>query len=239
MVLYQIEWARLIPIFIAQPLSAVLFIFLAIKTLIRKKDQVSLSLVAFYIISSLSLIINLIYIILTTFMDFQTLLYFLYFLTAYLLIFSSFFLISFLNLLLNVESKFNSRKNLTILIIFGISCLLVLLYPGGITLDPSNNWRPIYSFEFLLVMYTYFTSIVFIPTIVFSVKLYRRFVAKDLKKKFRMLIIGIIEMVAILYGTVLFNTTMNPIIRSIWGILSLIIIISSGILIYVGIGLNL
>ncbi|MHA2429568.1 MAG: hypothetical protein ACXACC_00910 [Promethearchaeota archaeon] len=239
MVLYQIEWARLLPIFIAQPLSAILFVALAIKILIRKRDQVSLSLAAFYSISSLSLIINLIYLILTTFIDFKLLLYFLYFLTAYLLIFSSFFLISFLSLLLNIESKFTSRKNLTILIVFGIACLLILLFPGGITLDSANNWRPIYSFEFLLVMYAFFTSIVFIPTIIFSVKLYRRFEAKNLKKKFRMLIIGIIEMLTLLYGTVLFNTTMNPIIRSFWGILSLIILISSALLIYAGIGLNL
>jgi len=238
MVLYQIEWARLLPIFIAQPLASILFLILAIKIFIRKKDQVSLSLAAFYIISSFSLIINLVYLILTVFIEFQLLLYFLYFLTAYLLIFSSFFLISFLSLLLNVESKFTSLKNLTILIVFGIACLLILFYPGGITLDPSNNWRPIYSLEFLLIMYAFFTSIVFIPTIIFAVKLYRRFEAKNLKRKFRLLIIGIIEMLTLLYGTVLFNTTMNQIIRNFWGILSLIILISSALLIYVGIGLN-
>ncbi|MFW9771897.1 MAG: hypothetical protein ACFFEO_07005 [Candidatus Thorarchaeota archaeon] len=238
MVLYQIEWARFLPIFIAQPLTAILFVTLAIKTLLRKKDQVSLSLAAFYLISSFSLIINLVYLILTIFLEIQLLLYFLYFLTAYLLIFSSFFLISFLSLLLNIESKFNSRKNLAILIAYAIVCLLILLYPEGITLDPSNNWRPIYSFEFLLIMYAFFTSIVFIPTIVFSVKLYRRFEAKNLKRKFRILIIGIIEMLTLLYGTVLFNTTMSVIIRNMWGILSLIILISSALLIYVGIGLN-
>ena len=43
MVLYQIEWARFLPIFIAQPLSAILFVALAIKILIRKKDQLSQS----------------------------------------------------------------------------------------------------------------------------------------------------------------------------------------------------
>ena len=105
MVLNQIEWPRLITVFITQPISAIVFISLAIKILTRKRDQVSISLATFYVISSFAITFNVIFVILTLFNQNEYLLYLFYFLTAYPLIFSPFFIIIFLNLLLNIENK--------------------------------------------------------------------------------------------------------------------------------------
>ena len=60
----------------------------------------------------------------------------------------------------------------------------------------------------------FFTSLTFIPTIIFSMRLYRRFEAKNLKKKFRMLMTRIIELLTITYGTVWFNTNIDPLPRA-------------------------
>ena len=110
MVFYQIEWARLLPIFIAQPLSAILFIGLAIKILIRKRDQVSISLAIFYVISSLSIIFNAVFVLLTTIDAEILLLYLFYFLTAYFIVFSPFFILLFLDLLLSTNLIVNSHN---------------------------------------------------------------------------------------------------------------------------------
>jgi len=116
---------------------------------------------------------------------------------------------------------------------------LLLMYPKGIKLSSETNWLPIFSWEFLVVFYVYFTAIIVIPTIYFSTKLYHKFKDPNLKKRLRFLISGTFEGFIVIYGTALFNTWQEPLFKFAWSLITVVLLFSLSIFIYYGIGSNL
>jgi len=135
---------------------------------------------------------------------------------------------------------YSIRKQFIIILIYGLANLILLLLPGGITINEQTSWTPLYSPQFFVISSLFFTLVIFIPSILLSLKLYHTFTDKGLKKKFRLFLIGIIGMFSAFYGLILYNTLTEPIIfKSIWTVLVFCIVIPSGLLIYYGIGQNL
>lgn len=232
---------RVISIFTSQLFIIVIFLFLALKILKRNLKRANLTLSFYYIFTSSGLIFNILFfiaplidpsnlILATIFYDF----------TYYLLFFSLIFLLAFTINILKLESEFTKNKYFLLVFIHAIITFLFLFFPEGISIIKVNSeWRPLYSWLFLIIMYIYFTSVIVIPTIIYSLHLYQKFEAKNLKKRLRYFILGIIGSFIVLYGVGLYNTWHDPLFRSIWGILNILILIPSGLLIYYGIGHNL
>ncbi|TFF88439.1 MAG: hypothetical protein EU549_03005 [Promethearchaeota archaeon] len=124
------------------------------------------------------------------------------------------------------------------IIFYGVSIFLILLFPNGININETTNWRPVYSWSFLILIYIYFTSLIFVPVMFFLIKLYKSFEDNNLKSKMKYFSMGIAGMVIIFLGSILYNTWRNTVFGIIWPIITLLII-PFGLLIYFGIGRDL
>ncbi len=212
----------------------IFYLFLAYKVLKRKRDYASITLCAFYVIMSIGLILNVIYLLVTV-TKLEIILYLLYFSSSFSITYSLIFILVFLNIIL--KEDFSNKKYFIIIFSYAIGCILIHLFPEGITF--SENWTPIYSWTFLIVVYIFFTCVITVPIIIYSIQLYRRFLAQNLKEKLRMLLLGITGVILSLYGAILFNTWQEPIFKFIYSIFAIFLLISSGLLIYYGIGRTL
>lgn len=191
----------------------------------------TLTLSIFYILPGTGFILNLIFLPLST----TKIGYILYFIMTYLIIFGFIFIVIFIIKLLAIDPNYTSKTQLIIVLSYAALVLLLLVFPGGITINEETNWRPKWSLPFLIITNLFFTFSIFIPTIIFSLKLNKRFEDKKLKRKLKYFFTGIIGMFISIYGLILYNTWDNPIYKIIWTFLSLTVV-PSGLLIYYGIG---
>lgn len=234
MIFQGTEWIRTLFILIVNPFLVLFLLIIAYKVLKRKRDRASITLSSFYIILGAGLTINIIY-FLVTFAEVEIVLYLLYYLSSFLTIFSFIFIIAFINIILKVD--FTNKKYFLIVFFYALGCVSIHLFPGGITL--TENWTPVYSWVFFILAYIFFTFFIVVPSIFYSIRLSRKFIDQNLKKKLKMFLIGITGMISTLYGAILFNTWQEPIFKSIYSVLVIIVLFTSGLLIYYGIGRTL
>jgi len=227
-------------IFLPQLFMALMFLYLAYKLLKRNKHRPTITFSLFYLVVAFGLIFNAILLLVRTFNPENIILiYILYFLTSYPLIFSFIFLLTFIISILKLETTFTVKTQILIVLIYGIINVFVYLFPGGIFLEESLGWRPVYSWIFSIFLYIFFTFSIVIPTLIYSSRLMRMFVAKDLKRRLRLFIFGIYGMYITFYGAILYNTWQEPFYQTLWSILAFILMVTSAFFIYYGIGQNL
>jgi hypothetical protein len=101
-----------------------------------------------------------------------------------------------------------------------------------ITLDPENNYRPVYSWNFIIIVFIFYTSFITVPTLITSLKIYSVIEKSFLKKRFKKFLIGIAAIIISFYGVSFFNAFKNQNIRLIWSIGTFLIFIGSSILFY-------
>ena len=208
------------------------FLTISYKILKRNRTLPNIFLSLFYSLISCSFIITIIYL---PFRE-ENIVYLLYFLILYSFFLSFIFLLLFnLNL---IQFETTIMKDIIIIIIYAILSFLIILYPGGITINESTNWMPVWSWEFLLIVNIFLSSFIIIPNIIISIKIYKKIKIKEIKKKWARFFFGLIGLAFVLYGTALYNTWNDPIFKLIWIPLTLIAI-PSGILIYYGIAKNI
>lgn len=235
----QITPSRIFFIFGIQPIAIFFFLYVAFRVLRRNKNPITLSLSAFYILTGIGFSLNIVLVIFTLFEIGFIVLYITYFFTVFFILLSPIFLLIFILRLLNKTADISKKKYLIYIIIYGLITLIIIILPGGFKIDESTNWIPVYSWEFLIILYIYYSCLVVGPTIINLVRLYRLFKDKNLKKKLRLFSLGIIGIMLSLYGLILYNTWPDPLFRLVWSGVSLFIIPVSGFLIYYGIGQNL
>lgn len=230
------EYLRLFIVFVPQLFLVGMFCFLIFKILKRNTNRSSLILSAFYFIVSLGLAMNGIAVLIAFFSPGEFIAI-LYFLATYLAMFSFAFVIVFILSLLKLKSEFTLKKMFLIILAYGIAWLLLHLYPGGVTY--SENWVPVYSFSLFIAVNILFTLSFTIPGIYYSIRLYRLFKDVNLKRKLSLFIIGITIQIVLVYGVLLYNTWQDPTFKTVWGLSAIVLLISSGLLIYYGIGRDL
>ena len=230
------EFSRLFIIFVPQIFMVGLFSYLIFKMLKRNTNRNSLTLSGFYFTVSLSLALNGFTVIIAFFLPGEFI-GSLYFFLTYLVIFSFVFVIVFILGLLKLKYVFTVKKALAIILAYGIVWLLLLLYPRGISY--SENWVPIYSFPLYIAANILFTITFTIPVFYYSIRLRRLFKDSDLKKKLSLFLIGIMLITIVIYGALLYGTWQDPTFKTVWGILVSVLLISSVLLIYYGIGRDL
>lgn len=236
MIFQSADWTRIIIVFISQAFGIVLFLVLAFKILKRKRDRSTIALSAFYILMAIGLMFNILFIILTPLGN-ENILFIIYILASYLILFPFIFIIIFINIILKLEEIFTIKKIIGIIVIYGVLCSLLYFLPGGITF--TSNWAPIYSISLFILICIFFTCFITIPTVYYSIRLYRVFKARNLKERLRLYLFGITLMIIIFYGGIYFITTSNELFKMLWSVFSFITEIVAGLLVYYGLGRNL
>lgn len=238
MLLQSPELSRLLIVFIPQLVLASIFLFIAIKLLRRNRLRSIITLSMFYIFSATGLIFNAIFLLIAAFIpENAVLLQVIYFLSFYPMLFSPIFILTFIVSILKLEFVFTIKKQLIVTVIYSFVILLIYFTPDGISF--TDQWRPVYSWTFLMLFYIIYSGSIVIPTLVYSRRLARTFEDKILKKKLITFIIGVIGMLSSVYGAVLYITWQNDLFRSLWSVITVLIIIPSAIFIYYGIGRDL
>ena len=225
--------ARFIQIFMVQGLAGLFYLFIAYKILKRERKGLNLILSSFYICVAFAVIINVIY----AFIFVEEIVYILHVTTYYLLCFPLIFLLVFVLILLKSEDVFTPKFQLILIIVFGILLVGLWLIPNGVTINESTNWKPDWSLIYLLYSLIVCSFAIF-PTIFVSIKLYRKFEYKGLKKKLKYFLIGINGYFFLYFGTSISNTLNDPTFRIIWSLLSLPMLVSL-YFVYFGVAKNL
>lgn len=230
------EYLRLFIVFVPQVFLIGLFSFIIFKILKRNTNRSSLMLSGFYFTVCFGLVMNVIAVLIAFFSpgDFIVILYFL---ATYLSMFSFVFVIVFILTLLKLKDSFTLKKAFVIILAYGTVWLLLHLFPGGVTY--SENWVPIYSSSLFIAANILFTFSFTIPVIYYSFRLRRLFKDANLKRKLSLFIFGITTLIIIVYGVLLYNTWQDPTFKTVWGVSVIVLLISSGLLIYYGIGRDL
>lgn len=231
------DLVRVVLILIPQPLLGIVFLFLAFKILKRRSTQISITLSGFYILLGIAMILNVLYLLLSTTQNAFVLLS-IYFFILYSIL-NAFIFVTLFIIQINRTQDFTLKSQLSIILIYAFLSFLLLSYPNGITVSSETNWVPIFSWDFLIIVYVYFTIIIVIPSVRYSTKIYKKFMDPYLKKRLRFFFLGIFEGFIVIYGTVLFNTWQDPVFKYAWSIITVILLLSLSIFIYYGIGLNL
>ena len=226
--------ARFLQIYIIQGGFALFFLYMAYVVLKRGKKKSNLYLSSFYLSSTIGGTINIIY---ANIFD-ETIVHVLHFITYYLLCFSMVFLLIFVLIVLKPPNFINKRTQFLILVLYSVSLLVLLLIPRGIIIDQSTNWKPNWSWSFLIISIIVCSSIVILPTSYYSMKIYGKLGNIQLKKKWKYFLIGVSAYFFLYYGTSLSNTLNHDTFRLLWSIISLPTLIAL-YLIYYGVGRQL
>ena len=238
MLLQSSELSRLLIVFIPQLILAGLFLFLGIKLLRRNQQRPTVTLGMLYFISASGLIFNALLLLLAAFQpENEVLLLVIYFLTFFLMLFSPVFILTFMISILRLGDVFTIKKQLIITLIYGFIIIIIFFTPKGITF--SEQWRPIFSWGFLILVYITLTVIILLPILWYSRRLIKMFQDKKLKRKLITFLIGVFGMILSIYGTVLYITWQGSLFSSLWSILTTFVIIPSALLTYYGIGRDL
>ena len=143
----------------------------------------------------------------------------------------------FVLILLKSENVISLKIELSFLLIYAILLFILWFIPGGITIDETTGWKPVWSWGFTIYAMIVCSGVI-IPTIIFSIQTYRKFDNTQLRKKWLFFIIGCIEFFYLYYGTTISNGLANPGFRTLWAYISLISV-PGLIFIYFGVGKQL
>jgi len=217
----HIDLARFIQIFLVQGFFGFFFLYLAYRILKREAKGLSLILSGFYLSTTIGVVVNIVY----AFIFFEPIVLFLHFLTYFFLCLSLMFLLIFVLVLSKSEKIVTKKVQAIVFITFCIGLLVLLFIPDGIIINESTNWKPDWSWLFLIYSFIICTSVI-VPTIFYSIKLYIRFEHEELKRKWKYFLLGISAYFFLYYGTSISNTLADPTFRIIWSVISLPTLIS-------------
>ena len=236
MVYFQLTTGRIITVYIAQGVILLAFLYLAIRILLRDRKRLNVIFAGLYISPVVGVLINFIYAPLTD----VNIVLILNFFTNFGFFYAPIFIVVFDLILLKSEKVISTGKQLLILIIYGIAMfgmLIFLFIPGfEVTINQDTGWSPEWSFPFFLYVVLVETIGALIPSLYFSLQIYKKFEDEVLKKKWRYFIFGFIALMTFMYAIFISNYLGDPTIRLIIGIMGLILAILGGFLMYFGVG---
>ena len=234
MVLYQLDLTRIIQVYVVQGVICVFFLFLAYKILKRGRQRLNLILSGSYMTMAIGLIINFIYAPITN-PQLELIVLILYYMTLFFLFLYPAFLLCFILILLKSEKIITTTKQIIIILVYAVILFCMVFIPNGVVINASTDWRPVWSW----LLFIYVMGVVtlgFVPSFYFSIKIYKEFEEEQIKKKWRYFIMGLIGLYIFAFGSLFANALNIQTFRTIWSIISLILVIISPISIYMGVG---
>ena len=233
MVLYQMDVARFITVYIVQLGMGIIYLIFGLIILKRDTKRLNQLFSTFYILSASATIVNVIYVSINT----NPTVKILHFTTYFLFCFAMVYLLVFTLIVIKSEKVFTVKKHNLIAVIYG--ALLLGLAPigwyGGITIDASTDWRPVWSLAFLIYALIVISVCSVIPTIYYSIEVYKKFEDEVIKKKWAYYILAIMDYFIILYLTSISNYLNNPTFRLFTSIAGLTLY-ATAFLLYYGVG---
>jgi hypothetical protein len=150
------------------------------------------------------------------------------------------FLLLFNLILLKSEKKIHRNTQYLLIGIWSLILmgLLIIGVAGGVTIDESTGWKPSWDLSFFIYIIIVGMIFMVIPTIFFSLRIYRRFKDNELKRRWRLFLIGIFFYYFIWFGISVVNYLSNDFFRSIWAII-LLLCFSSIYILYYGVAKQL
>lgn len=226
----QITFQVFFKAFIVHGILFSFFIYFALIFLKRERTESNRLLSAFYISVMVGLFFNFLFVLIQV----ELWVHLLYYLTLYFLILGTVFLALFLFLLYRADIVSTKFKRLYILL-FSVSYFFTLLIPGGLTLNASTQWSPIYSLTYFIVLLLILTVFAFAPVAYLNLKLYSIFENNILKKRWILFMIGTILLFVFAYGTLISHVMASAEFKLYWTYIALVVIISSSVLLYLGV----
>lgn len=235
---------RFLTIYVAQGLVCAIFIFLAYKILKRDRKRLNFIFAGFYISPVIGFIVNFVYGPLTN----ETIVLVLNFITNFGIFYSPIFLVIFDLILLKSEKVINTPKQLAILLIYGVALISMIFFvfvenvgvemalgETGEPPDWSPHWMPAFFLYVLIVESAFAVG----PSLYLSFLIYKKFEDDQLRRKWKLFILGFCCLIIFMYGIFVSNLLNNPNFRLVMGATGLILAIISGYLIYYGVGRQL
>jgi len=232
----QLTLGRFLTVYIVQGVVLAVFLYLAIRILLRDRKRLNLMFAGLYISPAVGVLMNFIYAPLTD----ESIVLLLNFLANFGAIYSPIFIVVFDLILLKSEKIISTSKQLAILIAYGIVVLgmgIFLLIPGfGVTINAGTNWAPVWSIPIFVYVVLILTCFATIPALYLSIKIYQKFEDEQLKKKWKFFIYGFIALVTFMYLIFISNTLADATFRLILPGIGIILAILGGLLMYYGVG---
>jgi hypothetical protein len=231
MVLFQLVFSRIIQVYIGFGSIAAFFTFLGYKTLRQEKKRLIITFSLFYFVAALGIFLNLIYAPLSD----PDIVEILHYITIYFVILAPIFLTVFCLIYLKGEDIFTTSKQLAVIIIYGVLDFLIIFIPEGVEINADTGWYPHWSWFLFIYVISLLSVMSIIPSVYYSLKIYKKLEDERLKKKWKFFIIGIIELYGVLVGTFFTNTLNDPTFRIIWAPISLLLSITGSYFMYYGV----
>lgn len=231
--LFQSELSRLLAVLIFYPLMALIFIFIAVRILIRNRKRLNITFSMFYFSVAIGVALNAVYALLQE----ELIVLILHYSSITFVGLSLIFLLTTNRILIQSTSVYESKKQvkqIMIYIVFLLGAFIFLPFDGAI-INASTEWRPIWN----IFLYGYITAVhtafAVIPILYTSFKILTKMESKPLRKKWALFIVGIIGLMLSMYLTFLSNYLNIEIIRLIATFYAISTVIWA-IMIYYGIG---
>ncbi len=241
MVFFQLESPiRIITIYGAQMLVCLWDAYLVYRILKRDRKRLNFIFAGFYLFGVIGLIINFIYGPIPN-VDVVRVLNFL---TNFFMYYSPIFFVVFELMLLKSEKYINTKKQLFILIGYGILmfCMIFFVLPGfiqpgwGVTLD---EWSPVWGISLFVYVICIESIFAVGPVLYLSYRAYHKFEDVQLKKKWKNFIYGFCAFMIFLYTIAISNFLNDSIFRTIAVGTGIICAIVGGYLMYIGVARQL
>lgn len=231
MVLYQLDLTRIIQVYIVQLGMGIIYFIIGLMILKRDTKRLNQLFATFYLLSASATIINVIY----ASIFINPVVKILHFITYFLFCFAIIYLLVFNLIILKSEKIFTIKKHNIIAGTYAALLFVLILIPGGIIIDKSTDWKPVWSLPFLIYALIVISCCAIIPTTYFSIQIYRKLEDKTLKKKWAFYILATFGYFAILYLSSISNFLNDPTFRLITSIAGLSLY-GTAFLLYYGVG---
>ncbi|MFX1398737.1 MAG: hypothetical protein ACFFAS_17035 [Promethearchaeota archaeon] len=200
--------------------------------MLKKRSRINITLACVYILPVIGFFLR--FVMLLTPTKFNPLMYSLYIILFFLGVLGASFVLFFIIAILKMDSGFSLKKQTLLTLFYATIIFIIINLPGAIIIDETTNWNPLFSWNFFIIFYFFFSLLIVAPYIVLSIKLYYQFRDEILRRKLIQFFFGFLGMALGFYGLTLYNTWDNEFFKIGWNIFGLVLLLLSGISIYYG-----
>lgn len=229
--LQAITFSRIIQVFIIFLGGGTFFLIQSFLIIRKRKNRLNLTICGFFIFIFLGGLFNAIYALLTTHTDEATVVN-LHILTYIFFCLAQIFLLLFNLLLLKSEKRMTLKKQFVIIGVYFALLSVLFFIPDGVRINESTYYRPQWNLQFFIYANIVWIGFAMIPTIYTSLKLYQVFEDTQIKKRWRLYVIGTIMIYVELFGVGVMNLINDPFLRLIWNIYDISVLIGAFFIYY-------
>jgi len=225
--------SRVVQVFIIFLGGGIFFLILAFLIIRKNKNRLNYTISGFFIFIFLGGVFNAIYALLTSHVDEGTVVT-LHIITYLFFCLAQIFLLLFNILLMKSEKLITLKKQLIILGIYSALLLVLFFIPDGVRINENTYYRPHWNLQFFIYANIVWIGCAMIPTLYTSYKLYKMFEDPEIKKRWKIYMIGTIMIYIELFGVGVMILINDPFLRQIWNIYDVSVLIGA-FLIYYGV----